>query len=48
MRPGREGVTPLPVPALLPGEMQKSMRQAAPRVTRNAARGSAPVPPDTN
>jgi AcrR family transcriptional regulator len=31
MRPGREGVTPLPVPALLPGEMEKSMRQAAPR-----------------
>ena len=30
MRPGREGVTPLPVPALLPGEMEKSMRQAAP------------------
>ena len=31
MRPAREGVTPLPVPALLPGEMEKSMRQAAPR-----------------
>ena len=31
MRPGREGVTPLPVPALLPGEMEKSMRQASPR-----------------
>ena len=31
MRPAREGITPLPVPALLPGEMEKSMRQAAPR-----------------
>lgn len=31
MRPGREGTTPLPVPALLPAEMEKSMRQAAPR-----------------
>ncbi len=31
MRLGREGVTPLPVAALLPEEMEKSMRQAAPR-----------------
>ena len=31
MRPGREGATPLPVAALLPEEMEKSMRQAAPR-----------------
>ncbi len=31
MRPGREGVTALPVAALLPEEMEKSMRQAAPR-----------------
>ena len=31
MRPAREGVTPLPVPALLPGEMEKSMRESAPR-----------------
>ncbi len=31
LRPGREGVTPLPVDALLPEEMEKSMRQAAPR-----------------
>jgi AcrR family transcriptional regulator len=31
MRPERVGVTPLPVPALLPEEMEKSMRQAAPR-----------------
>jgi AcrR family transcriptional regulator len=31
MRPAREGVTPLPVPALLPGQMEESMRQAAPR-----------------
>jgi AcrR family transcriptional regulator len=31
MRPGREGTTPLPVAALLPEEMEKSMRQAAPR-----------------
>jgi AcrR family transcriptional regulator len=31
MRPGREGITPLPVAALLPEEMEKSMRQAAPR-----------------
>ena len=30
MRPGREGNTPLPVPAMLPEEMEKSMRQAAP------------------
>ncbi len=30
MRPGREGATPLPVPAMLPEEMEKSMRQAAP------------------
>ena len=30
MRPAREGVTPLPVPALLPEEMEKSLRQAAP------------------
>jgi AcrR family transcriptional regulator len=29
--PAREGVTPLPVPALLPGEMEKSMRETAPR-----------------
>jgi AcrR family transcriptional regulator len=31
MRPEREGVTPLPVAAMLPDEMEKSMRQAAPR-----------------
>jgi AcrR family transcriptional regulator len=31
MRPGREGATPLPVAALLPEEMEKSMRQAVPR-----------------
>ena len=31
MRPAREGVTPLPEPALRPEEMEKSMRQAAPR-----------------
>ena len=31
MRPEREGVTPLPVAALLPEEMENSMRQAAPR-----------------
>jgi AcrR family transcriptional regulator len=31
MRPVREGITPLPVAALLPGEMEKSMRRAAPR-----------------
>jgi AcrR family transcriptional regulator len=31
MRPYRDGVTPLPVPALAPDEMEKSMRQAAPR-----------------
>jgi AcrR family transcriptional regulator len=31
MRPERDGVTPLPVPALAPEEMEKSMRQAAPR-----------------
>jgi AcrR family transcriptional regulator len=31
MRPEREGVTSLPVAALLPEEMEASMRQAAPR-----------------
>jgi AcrR family transcriptional regulator len=31
LRPHREGVTPLPVPALLPEEMETSMRQSAPR-----------------
>ncbi len=31
MRPGREGATPLPVAALQPEEMEKSMRQAVPR-----------------
>ena len=31
LRPGREGVTPLPVAAMAPEEMEKSMRQAAPR-----------------
>jgi AcrR family transcriptional regulator len=31
MRPARDGATPLPVPALLPGQMEESMRQAAPR-----------------
>ena len=31
MRPGREGFTPLPVPALLPDELEKTMRQNAPR-----------------
>ena len=30
MQPAREGVTALPVPAMLPEEMEKSMRQAAP------------------
>jgi AcrR family transcriptional regulator len=31
MRPDRDGLTPLPVPALLPDEMVKTMRQHAPR-----------------
>ena len=31
MRPERAGVTPLPVAAMLPGEMENNMRQAAPR-----------------
>jgi AcrR family transcriptional regulator len=31
MRARREGLTPLPVPALLPEEMEESMRQRAPR-----------------
>ncbi len=31
LRPGREGITPLPVAALLPEELEKSMRQVAPR-----------------
>ncbi len=49
MRPGREGVTPLPVAAMLPEEMEKSMRQASPRNrpggARDASHGSAPIPP---
>ena len=31
MRPQREGITPLPVPALTPEELEKTMRQSAPR-----------------
>jgi len=31
LRPEREGVTPLPVPALLPGDFEMTMRQNAPR-----------------
>jgi AcrR family transcriptional regulator len=31
LRPHREGLTPLPVPALLPEEMETSMRDSAPR-----------------
>jgi AcrR family transcriptional regulator len=31
MRPARDGVTPLPVPALKPEELEKTMRQSAPR-----------------
>jgi AcrR family transcriptional regulator len=31
LRPDREGVTPLPVPALLPEEFEVTMRQSAPR-----------------
>jgi AcrR family transcriptional regulator len=31
MRPRRDGVTPLPVPALLPGELENAMRQQASR-----------------
>jgi hypothetical protein len=31
MQPGREDVTPLPVAAMRPDEMEKSMRQAVPR-----------------
>jgi len=31
LRPEREGVTPLPVPALLPEEFETAMRQSAPR-----------------
>jgi AcrR family transcriptional regulator len=31
LRPHREGFTPLPVPALLPEEMETSMRDSAPR-----------------
>jgi len=31
LRPEREDITPLPVAALLPDEMERSMRQAAPR-----------------
>ena len=31
LRPEREGVTPLPVPALLPEEMESTMRLNAPR-----------------
>jgi hypothetical protein len=31
LRPERAGITPLPVPALLPEEMESTMRQNAPR-----------------
>jgi AcrR family transcriptional regulator len=31
LRPHRDGLTPLPVPALLPDEMERSMRDSAPR-----------------
>jgi AcrR family transcriptional regulator len=31
LRPEREGVSPLPVPALLPGEFEMTVRQSAPR-----------------
>jgi AcrR family transcriptional regulator len=31
MRPDREGLTPLPVPALLPDELENTLRQQAPR-----------------
>jgi hypothetical protein len=31
MQPAREDVTPLPVEAMRPDEMEKGMRQAAPR-----------------
>ena len=31
LRPGREGVSPLPVPALRPDEFEMTMRQNAPR-----------------
>jgi len=31
LRPHREGLTPLPVPALLPEEMETSLRDSAPR-----------------
>jgi hypothetical protein len=31
MRPSRDGVTPLPVPPLAPEEMEKTMREQAPR-----------------
>jgi AcrR family transcriptional regulator len=31
IRPAREGLTPLPVPALAPDELEKAMRQHAPR-----------------
>jgi hypothetical protein len=31
MRPDREGASPLPVAALLPGELEKSMRQVSSR-----------------
>ncbi len=31
LRPEREGVSPLPVPALLPDEMEMTMRQNVPR-----------------
>ena len=31
LRPYRDGITPLPVPALLPEEMETSMRDSAPR-----------------
>jgi AcrR family transcriptional regulator len=41
LRPDRAGVTPLPVPALLPEEMESTLRQHAPRPRAGIERRSA-------
>src|SRR5215831_5818368 len=45
MRPGREGITPLPVAAMRPEEMEKAMRHATPW-HRSRLPGTCPIPCD--
>jgi hypothetical protein len=44
LRPERAGVTPLPVPALLPEELENTMRQNAPRHPYVSDKGIEPCP----